>query len=260
MILLPGEMSRREDPRSELAFHWRAKDASLRALTGQLGSLTQIAPIALATVGGPITPAAGPALVAGKGQPRFVRDVDGAPALELSGSTAGQDQERLQFPFALHRHDLTLALKLRGLWTPGAAFAETWVASLGSSAADAGRIRVRRGGAGGAGPDWSVWRQTPLTTAASAGLPESVAIAWPAVVLVTYTKATEVTAIRVRGANGVEFGPVSSGTVAAAAGRFAGDTLTIGSDAEAGLGAPIRLHWAKIALGLYGLGEMELVQ
>lgn len=254
MILLPGVVSQRQDRRSELALSWDGREGSLRAITGQQGMLSQLA--LTATVGGPITPAYGAALVAGKAQPRFSR-IGGVNVLRLAGNVAGQDQERLVFPYAGFVTDFTLLIRLTGAWALGASLALlAHIFALGASNAEGGRLYLIRGGAGGAGTTWQLSRGNPTTTS-SQSLTETAAITWPVDVLVTFTRATEGYTLRLRGANGVVLGP-ASGTASGGpvSGRFSGEVLSFGSSVSTPT-ATMDLYRLKLALAVYTYAQMD---
>ena len=249
MILLPGVLSQREERRSELSFSWDARDCSLRAISGQQGTLANLTPTG--TTPGPITPLYGAAITAGKAQARWTR-VGAENTLALSGVTAGQDQEQLTFPYALHLHDLTIYMKLTGLWTAGASLATHYIMAIGSGTAEGGQLRILR-----STTNWRIERRTGTTV--SVDLAENAGLVWPVEVLASYTASTRVSLIKLRGANGTVYGPVVTAAGGVVSGRFAGDVLGLGSDPVAGAGAAIRLYRAKIALALYDFDQMTVL-
>jgi hypothetical protein len=246
MILLPGALSQREERRSELSFSWDARDCSLRALSGQVGTLANLTPTG--TTPGNITPLYGPVIEGAKVQPRFCR-VGAENVLELSGVTSLQDQEKLTFPYALHLHDLTVYMKLTGLWTAGASLSTHYIFGLGTGTTGGGQLRVFR-----TGTNWRVERKTGTTV--TADLAENAGLVWPVEMLASYTASTRVSTIKLRGANGTVYGPSTTAAGGTATGRFLGDLLGVGSDPLVGAGAAIRLYRMKIALALYDFDAM----
>lgn len=250
-ILYPGQRGRRIPRTSRLAFMWDARDRSLIARSGQVGVL---AATGASTSGGVITPGTGPATVqAGRAQPRF-GSVAGAALLDLTGVDAGKDVEYLSFPFALGPCSLTLLLTLTPTWALGASRATAHYAfGLGDTGVGNTSWKVYRGGA--AATSWAIQRS--MGTLHTATVLESASQTAPLDILVTYDHATGIDTISVRGANGTITGPSASAAMAVNTLRWSGDVLALGSDAAAKLGAPIRLHRCKLAIGVKTFADMD---
>lgn len=259
MILLPGVLSSRVSRISQLSFGWDAKDASLLARTGQLGALT----VAAAASGGAITPAYGSALVAGRGEPRFSR-VGTVNGLDLSGVTAGQDAERLLYPYAMAVGSLTVVLKLTPTWSAGASRAtEHYVFGLGSSGIAQNYLRLSRGGA--SATSWKITRSVDgPATQTSNTVVEPGTFVWPLEVRGWFDATpsggfTGFTRVELRDATGATVTSSGSGTThpVIAGSRWSGEVMGIGHDPALGLGAPISLHSVKLALGVKTFAEMD---
>lgn len=252
MILLPGVQGFRSDRSSRLAFAWDARDRTLLARSGQQGVLSAIAGAAQS-----ITPGYGPAVTGGFAQPRYGRigGSAGAAVLDLDGSTAGAQQQQLLYPFSMGPASLTLFLRLTPLWAAGSSRASTtYVFSLGNSAVGPDRLRVAR--------ITTAWQATRSTAGFSTAVstPESGSAVFPLDLLVTYNHANGATSIQTRDAALALSTPgtLASGTLQS--GRWAGGVLALGSDAELRLGAPIRLHLAKLAIGaVLTFADMDLL-
>lgn len=255
MIVLPGVLPQRAVRRSALAFLWSARDCDLRPFTGQDYDFTQVGATTLA--GGAITPAYGGAVTAGKAMPRFGRGaVAGLPAnfLELSGTTAGQDVERLAYDFALMGQDLTLLWRFTGLWTPGGSVATAGtLLQVGVGTIDNGNVRVQR-----SSTTYGIIRQTDGGTS-TVNLTENAALAFPADLLVTFALATGVATLSLRSATGTIYGPVSTTNTPATyarLGRFAGTTIAVGGSVTLE-SSPYRWYLGKIALGIQTFAQMD---
>lgn len=256
MILLPGSRSERLERRSQLAFFWHAKDATLVPVTGQTSALINTGTPAL--TGGAVTPRYGAEVVAGKGMPRFGYDPEtGLNYLALSGTTAGQDVESLTYQAALPARSLSVLLRFRGLWTPGATFASAaGLFSLGlTTVTGAGTLQLNRH----TGSSYRVVRQN-ASDFDSATLAESGTQGWPADALVTYNGALGRAELSLRSTTGVVTGPVSCGGAAyASAARWGGNALSLGSNYQFAAGAPIWLYWCKIALGVKTFQQLDVM-
>ena len=259
MILLPGVLPTRTARMSRLSFAWDAKDTDLLARTGQQGTL---ASLTTATVGNAITPATGAALVSGRGQPRWVR-VNSLNALALSQVDSGKDQEQLLYPFAMAQTPLTILLKLTPGWTAGASRAtEHFVFGLGNSAVGNDWLKISRGGS--SATSWTVTRRisTPVTQTGN-GVVEPGTFIWPLDVLVYFDLNggsggnTGNTRIQLRDATGATVASTGTGTTVLPTQRWSGEVLGLGSDPATALGAPISLHSAKMALGVYTFAQMD---
>jgi hypothetical protein len=254
MILLPGVPSSRIARISQLSFAWDAKDATLLARTGQTGTL---AALSTTTVGGAITPAVGAALVAGRGQPRWSR-VGALNALDLAQMTAGQDPERLTYPYASMNQGITVLLRLTPTWSAGASRAtEQWVFGLGDSSLGNDWFRISRGGS--SGTFWNVQRSVSgPTVQTSNGVAEPGTAPYPLDIYAYYDLAgTGFTRLSIRDAAGAVTSSTGTGTTHAPLARWSGEILGLGGVPGAILGAPIRLHAVKLALGFYTITQMD---
>lgn len=251
MILLPGVPSNRPYRRSALIFSWHAKDAVLLPVTGQQPTFTSVPDTTLP----PVIPGVGSTVSVGNAMPRFGRlSLSGVPTnyLETSGLTSGQDDEQLSYDFGLLAQDLSVLIRLTGLWTAGATLTSFgYVMSLGNGTAGAGTVRITRNS-----NVWQAQRQTAAGGTANISLTENAALVWPADVLLTYVQSTGIVTLTLRSANGTLYGPVSTAGLIAT-GRFAGEVFGLGSDAGLALGQPMRLFFAKIAYGVQTFAAMD---
>ena len=256
MILLPGVRSVRTARRSQLAFYWHARDATLLAETGQQGVLSNEG---VATTGSNLVPSVGSTIVAGSRQPRFTR-VAPDNVLEMTGITAGKDIERLTFPFGLVAADLTVLYRFTGLWTLGGTLAaQGGLFSIGTAIGDgAGAIRFQRS----SGTNYFLSRSSSGGTSSDVSLAESDSLSWPVDALVSYTASTGIAHLTLRGANGFLTSTINAGGSAHifTSSRWAQQQMTLGYDGSGSVpGQPHRLYFCKIATGEKTFAQMDLL-
>lgn len=253
MILLPGARSTRVERRSRLSFCWHARDASLVPITGQTATLVQTGATTLTS--GPVVPMAGSQITAGKAMPRFGRDVlTGENFLQLAGNVSGQDVEQLTYAMALRAKDLTLLLRVTGLWAAGANVSQGGMLALGTApGTEAGSIRLQRGGL-----NYTLTRHMGGLNN-SGVLAEPAALVWPADLLIQYGGTTGIASLSIRSATGAITGPVTAGSASfISAGRWGGNALAVGSDPAGGLpGVPARYYVVKLAMGIKTFADMD---
>jgi hypothetical protein len=251
MILLPGVRSQRVSRRSRLAFYWHARDASLEPVTGQVPTLLQLGGVGL--TGGPVVPGVGATIAAGKAMPRFSREAaTGLNYLELSGNTTNQDVEELLYAGSFPARDLTMLVRLKGLWTAGATLAEGAMFGLGGDGATAagGAIGVTR-----TSTYWQASRATPGGSA-SVNLTEPGSLTWPVDVLLSYNGTDGKVQVALRDAAGVVSTSAWSSTGYPTVGERMGTALAWFC-ASSPAGHPARYYWIKVAMGLYTFTQMD---
>jgi hypothetical protein len=258
MITLPGVLGARTERSSRLAFSWDARDRSLLARSGQQGAFAS----ALGTAQ-TITPSYGATLTAGRGQPRFSRIAGptSAAVLDIDSSSAGTERQWLTFPFAIPVASLTVLLRLTPTWTMGAARATANMAlGIGNPGVGPRLFDIRRGGTFTSG--WYTTRQDTGGGVNSGQTVEGAGLVAPLDVLGTYDVTSRALTIQLRDAAGTLTTAASGGTsLAAQSGHWSGDVLALGArPGQDTLGLPIRLHFAKIAVGaVLTFADMDLL-
>jgi hypothetical protein len=165
-LFLPGALPRTIGRRSRLAYHWRAADATIDALSGHVGTFT-VVPATPYTIEG----RNGVAVGAGHGQPRFEQVASRGNVVRLvTENLAGSSVENLTYDFALNVQSISMCWRVFPVYAVGTNLASpVYGPMLGTDNIDGGLMTIGRNGTNWVGQR-HLGASSPTATLSDVGL------------------------------------------------------------------------------------------